>query len=224
MKKTRIVFCAVLAAVLAFCLAACGDKGGGDGMEPPAPDFDKMKSERVTAEQWAAAFDLGGVTNMTFEYLPVDPADKELYKIDGNKVYCVAPLDYTEMYCIYEGENAGTYKYLFGEYWVREPNRPDRGIEYWIALIYDVISEFAVSYGQFTYDEDRSAYVSNNTHGEADGEYLIKIINGKFAFLRYFENVDGELRIKDGLRCYNYGTTKVSLPDEVAEKAFAGRK
>ena len=67
MKKLQKLVSFALVGALAFSLAACGNDGSKGGKEETdgAPDPSTIQCESVTAEQWAAAFDISEYTNAT---------------------------------------------------------------------------------------------------------------------------------------------------------------
>ncbi len=228
MKKVRGLLVALLALVLALGLMACGgdDKGGKDG----APDPTKVKGEKVTAEQWAAAFDMSEVTNVTVKAGMKVTQDgnrrgmETVAKFDGDKTQLSITSEnngQTETMNAYVSQEGNvTYGYAFDpqeQVWKRSPIEDN---EYTLQAILGEMGDLEEGYTRVTYDEDKKAYVYSETEEGFDENNqpitytmntTIKIADGKLAVAEVSES-DGKSVWEMYFQMYNYGTTSVTLP------------
>ncbi len=232
MKKVRILLIAVFACLLAFCLSACGgDKKDTGGATVPDPE--KVKGEKVTAEQWAAAFDMRQVRSVTAKTVQKrthgerEDSLTTSVKFDGDKTYMSAVETYDgqseteEMY--FGRENDTVYAYTFDaqtQTWRRAVSESGYWNDFSAAALAEEFLEAVGEFGDFTYDPEVGAYVYQESYADEDENGApvtstttaqVKITDGKLAVLQMKES-DGKNAYDRMLQFYNYGTTTVTLP------------
>ena len=231
MKRIQKAALICATAALAVSFAACGNDKGmvtGDG----APNPNTVRSEQVTAEGWAAAFDFSGMTNASFKMTTTSKegsateSKTEIMKIDGSKVYTErtrtqSGVSKTYKY-YYSYESGVNYEYTYNESsrtWSREEdgNTPYNYMNYIPNEITYLASPSA--YAMLTYDSKQSAYVYSTGSGNVDSSITVaaqrsvsvKIKNGKVAVIQTTQT-DGTASETAVYQLYAVGSTTVTLP------------
>lgn len=244
MKKITLAFTSLLCALCcAFWLVACDkndtdSESGADAGNTPSPsapsnvlkedtDFSALVSDRVTNDEWKAAFSEEAFSNSTIKlvdhhgthyrktqtneankYVQILYESSELisfYTIENNKVYF-----YTN-----EISDDGTFVRGGGESF--DPSSDNWGLSFTM-----ICPDFANYYSEFTYDEETSTYtyigdgiVTNSILENWNVTYQyasVKIVDGKVAYIACrFGSNNFELFM------YDYVTTTVTLPTEFTE-------
>lgn len=243
MKK----FLALLAVMTASCIcigvAACGgpnegDKGQTDGTEKVTltadTDFTALVSDKVTEQEWKAAFDDANYTDFTMHFKAKDAGNGDsteilyLSSIDDNgrviSVDCTerngdGSLHYSEV-CFLQNDSDGKW-YFYEEQngaWIKTDVTSDFTDYEWYASYSCICPDFGTFYQLFSYDEDLGAYKlavdsADMPSAIEDGvssyrSATVKIVNGKLAFV----SGAAERSKPFDIFFYDYGTTTVTLP------------
>lgn len=232
-KKFMGAFALVCALLVSFAFFGCGESenggvaGGGKVNGDTKPE--DIISQRLTEEEWKAAFDDANFVNFTENGKVFVDLNGQLYgmplittRVDSDKEYTTSSLlgenngYYTSI------ENGKRYNYTLDEVtkkWKRELFEPlyegDNDIFiYWI---------FKDGFANFTYSEEEKAYVAATY--PTDGYTILteaplinlklKFVDGKLSYMEY--SFDGENDLVGttgaiGVLFYDYGTTSVTLP------------
>ena len=210
-----------IAAGTATITAKAGDKTDTCSVTVKAPltedtDFDALVSDKVTEDEWKAAFNYASFSNSTIDLLVDGQSIAGIFASDAtdseNKKYVWGYDGIGGYYAEINGVLSGYMKDENGKWqavdkeMLEGANAPNG-----IYVIY--ILKLDNLYDSFIYDNEKGAYVNkeevrtDNSFGadmpETHDSLEVKFSNGKLAF------------IKEGttsLICYNYGTTEVTLP------------
>ncbi len=207
-----------VAAGTATVTAKAGDKTDICTVTVKAPltedtDFDALVSDKVTEDEWKAAFSESAFVNATIE----SSAEESGYlKIQENMRYMFAENMYG--YFVEEDEQKKVYLSEDGEIFTEYPEEEEliNGLYFSFKLL---CPDFSADYADFTYNEDEGAYVCNTIIQSnpplsmmKDFDYTniyIKIIDGKLAAIvcdraGYDEHYEFHM--------YDYGKTVVTPP------------
>ena len=214
-----------IAAGTATITAKAGDKTDTCSVTVKAPltedtDFDALVSDKVTEDEWKAAFSESAFQNATIECLVEESgqsSDNSGYlKIQGNMRYMFAENTYG--YFVEDGEQKLVYLSEDGESFMEYPEDEEMldGLYFSFKLL---CPDFSLNYADFTYDEKSSAYVCDKTiltnppmEMYDDFPYTnisIKIIDGKLAAI-VCDRVDYDEHYE--FHMYDYGKTVVTPP------------
>ncbi len=238
--KGRFFAAVLCAAVACTALAACGEKGNGNGEGNPEEsavvltkdtDFDALVSDKVTKEQWNAAF-----TDEAFAGVTVDFASRgfELetsfgYKktADGCDLCFLVDMgeESNDMIARVVGTQATQYMKVGDAYYYEtvdlsgDEHKVDR--EWAMTFRLYVAYDFAGQFDAFTYDETAHAYVYEGDTVEVPytpmeavaNRYTVsyatlKFAGGKLAYAKVKVS-NGEEEV---FHYYDYGKTQVVIP------------
>ncbi|MDE6397815.1 MAG: hypothetical protein K2L51_00680, partial [Clostridiales bacterium] len=181
---------AVLCVCLALMAGCGGDDNGAGGMIDGTQDPSTVQSEKVTAAQWAAAFDFDNVYNITVKINEsyVETNEKKgcaVYKFDGDKMHYAqitdgdSPIVTNESY--QSKENGVYYRYNHNaetQTWRRE--QADMSDDEWgVAAFLFEFEEFADAYELFSYDTGKKAYTYKMTRDNNHFAFAVKLVGGK---------------------------------------------
>ena len=229
-KKIISLLLASAIATTAIGLTACGDDGDGDN--------NALKSDKVsTAEQWVAAFDFSEVDNVTMfmdgwenraETLWFD-GDK--FKLDdGKRLYIIQykddePYNDVQATQYYYSYDQATDKWSVERDAIYDRDDVPSWFKYFNKMTeyYDEDTEtykgkVSDRYSEFTYSDKEYAYVAEYDEIDdiTDIRITVKIKNGKVAegtMTGTFEDEGGPITTKLTIKLYDFGKTKITLPD-----------
>ena len=182
-------------------------------------DFDALVSDKVTEDEWKAAFSESAFINATIESLGQTIG---YLKIQENIRYMSAKHEGYEDtiygYFVEEGKQRCIYMFEDGESFIEYPEDEEMldGLYFSFKLL---CPDFSLNYAEFTYDEESGAYVCYRTilsnpplEKYDDFPYTnisIKIIDGKLAVIvcdrvEYDEHYEFHM--------YDYGKTEITPP------------
>ncbi len=182
-------------------------------------DFDALVSDKVTEDEWKAAFSESSFANATIESLGQTIG---YLKIQENIRYMSAKHEGYEDtiygYFVEEGEQRFIYMSEDGESFIEYPEDEEMLDELYFSFKL-LCPDFSLNYAEFTYDEESGAYVCDRTilsnpplEKYDDFPYTnisIKIIDGKLAVIvcdrvEYDEHYEFHM--------YDYGKTEITPP------------
>jgi hypothetical protein len=203
-------------------------------------DYDSLVSEKVTKEQWEAAFDVASFTNVTMSSIYENVHDDEDEPRTRNLIwmteegngernvayYAVSGFDVSTDGIGYakKTDDGKFYQYYNGEW-----NEFSEKYGNWIMSYTFLCVNFGDFFEKFTYNETIGAYefngtigsdeIKSNACGEADSKLdyyhaVVKIINGKLAYVLAVRNFGEGENEYNYAYFYDYGTTKVEIPKE----------
>ncbi len=197
--------------VLPQAITGGGTQGGTiDGDTDP----DTIKSEKVTKEQWEAAFARSTFRNVSlYVSTEQEPFYKTYFRTTGDKRY-------VNNWVLEDGveQTEEAYEEKSGDkYWLYEKSETDASA--WVKTLSDVSQcepdeffgdfyEIGSAYSMFTYSEAENAYTCLTFD---EGKCSIKIAGGKLAALTQ-EYSGEEYQAKITYLLYDYGNTEVVLP------------
>lgn len=202
-----------------------GSSGGASNLTENT-DFSALVSEQVTETAWQAAFGDDAFANSTIEYAYSETeGNGTVYrkcKTDGaNKYVSVTPQGYSSYY--YSVESTKMYMYVpdEGDYARSEIGAEAEERAY---LLYTLVClDLSENFADFTYNATAGAYeykgagISANSPMEPGWTMTftnisVKIVGGKLAYIAC-DRVDGGSTDEHyAFKCYDYGTTNVTLP------------
>ncbi|MCX4313066.1 MAG: hypothetical protein OSJ83_04275 [Clostridia bacterium] len=232
-KKLLTVMLAVVLTLGCFAgLLACNGDGDNAALDP-----EKVASEKVAdAEAWAKAFDYSEMTNGTIKVTMKSSNENRTREtvsdvlIDSDKIYQdgtrttkYAGEDAPETvvykgYIVKDGDSCYTCdyyedrdKFIKREF---EPDYFDFTVEDFVKSHIDGIrfNSFE-NFSDFTYNDDKGAYIASvEMHGDTYG-VEIKIINGKARYIKIAYNGEDESEFMSLYIC-DIGETVITLPPE----------
>ena len=223
-KFWMALFATLLSVCFAFGLAACDENGGTSGVElTKDTDFEALVSDKVTENEWRAAFTDEKFWNVTVVY-PWVGEILEAFARQCTETRCLHCI--TESVIVdFEGDIIKIYE-NYGDGWdYRTEEISQEELEEINALYFGielVACDFSEYYSEFTYDEARGAYVYEGDGitvprtlfgGAATLKYIeLKFVGGYLAFSHWKDGSDGETHDYT-YYYYDYGTTVVEIPE-----------
>lgn len=243
MKKLQKLVSFALVGALAFSLAACGNDGSKGGKEETdgAPDPSTIQCESVTAEQWAAAFDISEYTNATarvFQRVSVGGQRSDMtsvMRLNGNRAELLdrrvdTAINRTLRETSYVEKSGGEYfKYVksedTGKYEKKSTSAGDFGFRPdSIVSLDETTIDLRNAYDSFTPDQ-KNVYTAKLTDSSVNGgtemNLTVMIADGKVAYVRnsYSVNTGGPtVSNVITIQIYDVGTTaEIVLPNVDAQ-------
>lgn len=206
-------------------------------------DFDALVSDKVTKDEWIAAFAETSKNDVTIRYINEGHGYDLKYFKDEDGDSMLTPMEFEGQHTYTEKTPESRWSYtnmdpttgeISDSFIKYDLNTMPDGMreEYieifdkWMASYTMVCPDLSEFYDEFTYDDEKGAYVYNGNSDKDSNEHIttnsimeywnaaywrleVKIVDGKLAMVKS----DMVINPTGCTYFYDYGTTEITLPD-----------